>query len=383
MKTSRGKAFGLFVLFSILTVFCGLAFIDNIDIVVKYWRDFNACAGDSTKMAAKYAGILPLFDWACVDYSCVTTLIPFFGFLLAAVGCRKLLAGKKIASADTFPYFPSTDLLNISLGLIGTLWGIIVIGYYDMNTVQIDILIQCLHTALFSTLMAVVWVYLIDHPLIRPALQRMLSDDDLNTDDDELAVTEIIDRLREGADGIHKAWRQESESLDKLVSQMTSAGQSLVTVTSAAEKAGIAIDKNLTSSVQAFVTKLASAADQIEAQRREADAAAARRMAELDAAFQKRISHLDEQSARAIKTMESFQATLGTIEAACAKLRERTESLVAENDAERAKSAELLTAKVRLEGELTVAADREKAAAARAAAAETSLGKIRKVFSGE
>jgi chromosome segregation ATPase len=58
----------------------------------------------------------------------------------------------------------------VSLGLIGTLWGIIMIGYYPQKDIQMSTLMICLHTALFSTLVAVVWVFIVAMAL-RPAMQ--------------------------------------------------------------------------------------------------------------------------------------------------------------------------------------------------------------------
>ena len=37
-----------------------------------------------------------------------------------------------------------------------------------MDSVTIGHLMMCLHTALFSTLMAVLWVFIADHAILRP-----------------------------------------------------------------------------------------------------------------------------------------------------------------------------------------------------------------------
>ena len=366
MNSSRIKASILLVIFAALTVFAGLAFIDNIDVIVKYWRDFNAVGGDSTKMAKEYAGIIPALDWTTVDYSAVTTFIPFFGFLFATIGCMRILFKKKIHRSDSFPFFPYTDLLNISLGLIGTLWGIIVIGYYDMSTIEIDILIECLHTALFSTLMAVVWVYLIDHPVIRPLMRSCINVQQIETDEDEKDVIEIIDDLRRRAAGIRSAWEDERINLESLVGQMKSARDAMSEFDRATKQAGVAIDKTLASAVQALTTRLSDMAEQIEANRRASEEQAAERNAKLNEAYDKRITDLNNAFDKRIAVIAEQNGKIAEI---CEKLEAQSKRLLDEN--------------VQLKAELKTAEENGRDMKRRAEKAEDNLNTIKKVVAGE
>ena len=137
------------------TVFFALAFVNNVVAIFNWWSSFIAAGGDSSAFTAKATGFLPWLDWAVVDYSAVTTFIPLLGFLCMTLSLSRMLAGRRARAGD-FPFFRGSDQLNVALGLLGTLWGIIVIGYFKLDTVTMADLMQCLHTALFSTLAAVV-----------------------------------------------------------------------------------------------------------------------------------------------------------------------------------------------------------------------------------
>ena len=68
-------------------------------------------------------------------------------------------------------------------------------------------LMQCLHTALFSTLMAVVWVFLVDRPLVRPLFTRLLERSGLaETDEGDLsaAVERLVERLGAASDAFDR-----------------------------------------------------------------------------------------------------------------------------------------------------------------------------------
>lgn len=147
-----------------LAVFAGLCFADNVSVIVRWWRCFLA-GGDT----AAVRGVLPALDWACVDHSAATTFIPLLGSASAALALWRASRGRSV-NPGTFPFFAGSDRLFIALGLFGTLWGIIVIGYHDLESVTMADLMHCLHTALLSTLMAVVWVYIVDRAVLRPWL---------------------------------------------------------------------------------------------------------------------------------------------------------------------------------------------------------------------
>jgi len=195
------------------TVFCALAFANNVVAIFNWWSSFIAAGGDSSAFAAKASGFLPWLDWAVVDYSAVTTFIPMLGFLCMTLSLSRMLGGRRCRSGD-FPFFRGSDQLNVALGLLGTLWGIIVIGYFKLDTVTMADLMQCLHTALFSTLAAVVWVFLVDRPLVRPYFTRLLEETGLaETDDGDLAaaVDRLVVRLGAASDAFERR-QQEFEA---------------------------------------------------------------------------------------------------------------------------------------------------------------------------
>lgn len=176
-----------------LWAFAALAFANNVVALVRWWRAFLAAGGDTAGVPAHVAGWVPWLDWSAVDYSAVTTFIPMLGFLCLTLSSGRLLLGRRARTGD-FPFFRGSDQMNVALGLFGTLWGIIVIGYFKLETVTMADLMQCLHTALFSTLTAVVWVFLVDRPLVRPLFTRLLEASGLaETDDGDLAAA--VDRL--------------------------------------------------------------------------------------------------------------------------------------------------------------------------------------------
>ena len=202
------------------TVFCVLAFANNVVAIFNWWSSFIAAGGDSSAFAAKASGFLPWLDWAVVDYSAVTTFIPMLGFLCMTLSLFRMVRGRRARVGD-FPFFRGSDQLNVALGLLGTLWGIIVIGYFKLDTVTMADLMQCLHTALFSTLAAVVWVFLIDRPLVRPYFTRLLEETGLaETDDGDLAaaVDRLVVRLGAASDAFEKRQQEFEAHFEKRLS---------------------------------------------------------------------------------------------------------------------------------------------------------------------
>ena len=193
----KGMAAAVFTVSLALMTVAGLAFVNNVVAMVRWWKAFLAAGGDTAGVPAHVPGCFAWLDWSAVDYSAVTTFIPMLGFFCMARAAWGILRGRRAAAGD-FPFFRGSDQLNVALGLFGTLWGIIVIGYFKLDTVTMADLMQCLHTALFSTLMAVVWVFLLDRPLIRPYFVRLLKEAQLETiEKDDLvgAVEQLVTRL--------------------------------------------------------------------------------------------------------------------------------------------------------------------------------------------
>ena len=261
----------LFALSALAASVALLAFVNNVVAIIRWWRMFLAAGGDSSGVAARAPGFLPWLDWSAVDYSAVTTLIPAVGLLALTFSLRRLLAGRRMRTGD-FPFFKGSDQLNVALGLFGTLWGIIVIGYFRLDTVSMADLMQCLHTALFSTLTAVVWVFMIDRPLLRPYFTRLLEASGLaETDDGDLAAA--VDRL---------------------------------------------------------VVRLGAASDAFDRRQREFESAFDRRQAAYDAAFEKRLSRYEaEFDARQKEYVELFQRRIRELEKRAAESEAKLQAVTA------------------------------------------------------
>jgi len=204
-------------LWSLFTVAAALAFVNNIAVIVRWWMAFIDVGGDSSQMPATCPGIIPGFDWSAVDYSAVSTFIPLLGCIFVVRGLIGIARGK-VQSSEAFPFFPSIDQFNVALGLFGTLWGIIVIGYFRLDKVSMGDLMHCLHTALFSTLVAVVWVFMIDHPLIRPWMRKLLLGANLvKTEGAPLAdaVDALVTRLAAASEAFDRRQREYEEAIAK------------------------------------------------------------------------------------------------------------------------------------------------------------------------
>lgn len=230
----KKRASVLFLLNAALAAAAGLAFVNNVSVVARWGRAFREAGGDAAQMPERISGVMPAFDWAAVDYSCVSTFIPFFGFLLVAVGYLRIMLGRR-CDAERFPFFRSYDQLNVALGLVGTLWGIIMIGYYDMETVTMANLMTCLHTALFSTLVAVVWVFLVEHPVILPLARGVLAQAGLVNDDDDKALDAVLDDLRAAAAGVGSVLQDEREAAMRFAESLDGAARGVAGFTAAAE----------------------------------------------------------------------------------------------------------------------------------------------------
>lgn len=213
----KGTAAVVFTASLALMTVTGLAFVNNVVALVRWWKAFLAAGGDTAGVPAHVPGCFAWLDWSAVDYSAVTTFIPFLGFACMTLAAFRLVRGKRMRVGE-FPFFRGSDQLNVALGLFGTLWGIIVIGYFKLDTVQMADLMQCLHTALYSTLMAVVWVFMIDRPLVRPFFTRLLEASGLaETDDGDLAaaVDRLVVRLGAASDAFDRRQQEYETAFEK------------------------------------------------------------------------------------------------------------------------------------------------------------------------
>ena len=308
MKRKLGTLFGVAVVASSV---CVLAFVNNLAAIVNWWRAFLAAEGDSSRFAAKASGFVSWLDWTAVDYSAVTTLIPALGCVCLTVSLYRMLRGRR-AQADDFPFFRGPDQLNVALGLFGTLWGIIVIGYSKLDTVSMADLMQCLHTALFSTLTAVVWVFMIDRPLVRPYFQRLLKEAELaetDTGDLSAAVERLVVRLGEASDAFDArqkaadaAFRKRQEEADAAFRKRQEDFETAFEARFQAYED--AAQTRLASYESAQAARQADYASSAEARQKAADAAFEKRMSAYEAAFEARQKEYHEFFLRRIAELE-------------------------------------------------------------------------------
>lgn len=323
----------LFVACACAAVFAILAFANNVVAIVNWWRAFLAAGGDSSGVAAHAPGFLPWLDWSAVDYSAVTTLIPALGLVCMTRALGRMLRGERLR-ADDFPFFKGSDQLNVALGLFGTLWGIIVIGYFKLDTVSMADLMQCLHTALFSTLTAVVWVFMVDRPLVRPYFTRLLERAGLaETDEGDLseAVSRLVVRLGEASDAFdarQKAFetafaaRQESfaaafrERLAAFADTLAAQQKSFEAAHDARQKA----------TADAFDERQKATSAAFDARQAELDEAFRRRLAELgDACKASLAAYEKEFEARQKEYVETFRRRIDELQASAAEARRQTD----------------------------------------------------------
>ena len=302
------KIRSLFAVSAVLAALSALAFVNNIVAIVRWWRAFLAAGGDTTGIPAHAPGFIGWLDWTAVDYSAVTTFIPLLGFTCLAYSAWRLLKGRVVDHADDFPFFRGSDQLNVALGLFGTLWGIIVIGYFKLDTVTMADLMQCLHTALFSTLMAVVWVFLVDRPLIRPYFQRLLASSGLaRLEEGDLAgaVDRLVERLGAASDAFDARQRQYEAAFEKRQAEEAEAAFQRQT------RADTALAKRQAEAEAAFAKReaaeseaVARALADLERVRKETAELCARQLADYQQAFEARQKEYVEFFKREIESLE-------------------------------------------------------------------------------
>lgn len=257
MAAMKKRTITIFACGAVLTLLSCMAFIDNVSVVARWRRAFIAANGDASRMRGDIPGLIQAFDWAAVDYSCVSTFIPFFGFLLFTLATLRALRRGSV-DHESFPFFKSYDQVNVSLGLVGTLWGIIMIGYYDMDTVTMADLMACLHTALFSTLVAVVWVFLVVRPVLVPLSGVVLAECGIaSIDEDDRSLNEALDALRAAASGVGALMDGQRKAVEDFTESLGKAAGAY----GAAAIAATGHEKALAESLAATLAKMEASAD--------------------------------------------------------------------------------------------------------------------------
>jgi hypothetical protein len=214
---------------AIATILSFLAWFNNLVVLWRWTVKFMTMTEAKTSASTQIAGgCFKWLDWTAVDLSAVTTFIPFFGFAFITLGFWRIY--KNTAQIDDdFPFFRAYDRINISLGLIGTLLGIIIIGFYDMDKITMGDLMMCLHTALFSTLIAVGWIFIIvllfTKPFMRWWYSRLNGILPGDSFDDR-----FLERLEQSAESIRHELSQSSEALKHFSGDLQQTSGSLTTI---------------------------------------------------------------------------------------------------------------------------------------------------------
>lgn len=123
------------------------------------------------------------FEKISIDLSAVTPVILFMFFLFPGLGGVKIFKVHKKpepehAFTESFPFPENYQTTWIQLGFIGTLWAFLIIGYRmakikHLGGIELlDILIKAFGTALISTFVAVVMVYIVT-PIVRNGYHRL------------------------------------------------------------------------------------------------------------------------------------------------------------------------------------------------------------------
>jgi len=168
-----------FVAFAILFV----AWINNIWISLQWHQNASA--------SYNFKGFIGIFDKLSVDMSTISIFIPMLGMWLVARGWRKIADNERSSLNDFSPFYYGYGSKTVALGLISTVWGLIMIGFYkDTASLKINDLFACLHTALFSTLMALIWVY-----IFVPKIKNWMKKSDIALNNPLIEVDSVMGQI--------------------------------------------------------------------------------------------------------------------------------------------------------------------------------------------
>jgi len=209
-----------------VTLFCGLLWFNNIESARKSYAILFS-AGGSAAEAAHQSGFLGWLDWATLDLSTISTFIPFMGMLCITMALARIRRGGLTVTED-FPFFHSYDRVNIALGLIGTIWGIIIIGFYKPEDINVANLMMCLHTALFSTMVAVVWISVLLPLFVTPFIRKMAgATPGSATGEDDENLFALVDKLSVAAASVSKEFAVSNEQLRNFNGRLRNAAEEL------------------------------------------------------------------------------------------------------------------------------------------------------------
>ena len=209
-----------------LTVFTGLLWVNNVESARKSYALLFSADPEVTLMG-QVSGFFPALNWSALDLSTISTFIPFFGMLCILWGAFRIRTHGKGALSENFPFFHSYDRVNIALGLIGTIWGIIIIGFYRAEDINVSSLMMCLHTALFSTLVAVIWVSILLPLLVTPFMRRLAGETTDAEARDDASLFELVDKLSVSAAGVSREFAASNEQLHTFNGRLRNAAEEI------------------------------------------------------------------------------------------------------------------------------------------------------------
>lgn len=197
------------------TLFFGILWLNNLVSASRFYA--LLFRGEFAGTDRVPSGFWTALDWSTIDLSTVTTFVPFFGFALMF---HRLF---RPGVSPEAPFFPGYDRFNIALGLLGTIWGIILVGYYPTDQISIGALMRCLHTAMFSTLIAVAWVMVLMPAAIVPVLRLCAR----NTVVDDSELDELLDRISSGIGTAADEFRKGADETAKFRTGLADAARAL------------------------------------------------------------------------------------------------------------------------------------------------------------
>lgn len=170
-------------------------------------------------------------------------------------------------------------------------------------------LMSCLHTALFSTLAAVVWVFIVVHPILIPLARAAMGGEGFAPEDDDRDLEEALDDLRAAARDVGAVLDGQREAAARFAASVDNASRGIDGFSSSLSSA-------TARTLEAMSKSLDSAVDRIGKSIAAMEAAQADRERRFDEILDRRIARLSQESAENAARAEKAEAALARIRAA-------------------------------------------------------------------
>lgn len=229
-KWGRIFAAGILILAILGFTFSSLFWIINVNVMleeISFLRDFFAWEGKNNFTENTYFRYIKSL---CKDLSSITPfLLAWFFFGLCRGSFRILQQGIPTANWHNWLHFPfprNHKTHWVQLGLLGTIWGFLIIGFQmeenKENTQEaINILIQAFGTALLSTFTAVILAY-ICAPLAIQGIRKFLDNTVMQQNELPWRKTTVsaIDQVSSSLIAFGKKVKSASEEIDGFVNAL-------------------------------------------------------------------------------------------------------------------------------------------------------------------